>query len=114
LRAEEGAKMNTPKPLPPEFKDPDLKQLVSYLQSEFADLRGELKLGFEQVNQRLDQVESRLDRIEADARARHVDLRKRFEKLDDRFEHLQSEVGDFKSRVRKVERKVLTEDELFS
>lgn len=88
--------MNTTKPMPPEFKDPDLKQLASYLQAEFQE------------------IHSRLDRIEADARARYVDLRKRFEKLDDRFEYVQSEVGDFKSRVRKVERKVLTEDELFS
>jgi hypothetical protein len=62
------------RPMPPKFKNPDLKRLANYLRAEFQEIHWHL----------------------------------------DQFAHTQSQVGDFKSRVRKVERKVLTEDELFS
>lgn len=93
--------------MPLEFEDSNLKQPASYLQAEL-----------QEIHSRLDHSESPRDRIEADARMHYLDLHKQFnrqfKKFDERFEDVRSDVADFKARVRRVERKVLTEDEIFS
>ncbi len=64
--------------------DSDIRGLRVETRTEFVGLRGEMKAGFERVDERFERVDERFERI--DKRFERID--KRFDRIDERFERI--------------------------
>ncbi len=64
--------------------DSDIRGLRVETRTEFVALRGEMKTGFDRIDERFERVDERFDRI--DGRFERVD--DRFDRIDERFERI--------------------------
>lgn len=64
--------------------DADIRGLRVETRTEFVALRGEMKSGFDRIDDRFDRVDGGFDRV--DDRFDRID--ERFERIDDRFERM--------------------------
>jgi predicted nuclease with TOPRIM domain len=71
--------------------DADIRGLRVETKTEFVALRGEMKTGFDRVDERFERVDDRFDQV--DERFERIDGRfdqvdKRFDRIDERFERM--------------------------
>jgi transposase len=64
--------------------DSDIRGLRVETRSEFVALRGEMKAGFDRIDERFERVDERFERM--DERFERID--ERFERIDERFDAL--------------------------